>query len=167
MLAEDEAGLSSVPTVMRMWAPRGHQPKIPTRTAKRQRVTLFGAVNLVTGRESSAVADRGNSETFRTFLDQLVTEYPTQTLVILLDNVRFHHARTLKTDWFPSHPQVRFVFLPAYSPDLNPQEWVWKALRADVTHNTYYEDFADEVHDAEQFLASYCHPTTDRSWRII
>ncbi len=150
-----------------MWSPRGQQPKIPTQTAQRQRVTLFGAVNLVTGAESSAVAERGNTETFTAFLDQLVTEYPTQQLVLLLDNVRFHHARVLKDTWFPTHSRVRFVFLPAYSPDLNPQEWVWKAMRAHVTHNTYYEDFADEIADAEQFLATYRHPTRPRTWRII
>ena len=152
---------------MRMWSPRGRQPTIATQTAQRQRVTLFGAVNLVTGRESSASAERGDADTFVGFLDQLVAAYPDVTLVLLLDNVRFHHARTVKDVWLPAHPRVRFLFLPAYSPDLNPQEWVWKAMRADVTHNTYYEDFAVEVADAKQFLDHYTHTTQPRTWRII
>lgn len=153
--------------MMRMWSQRGQQPKIVTQTAKRSRVTIFGAVNLVTGRESSAVAERGNAATFQDFLDHLVDEYPDTSLVVLLDNVRFHHAKVIEDTWLPAHPNVRFVFIPAYSPDLNPQEWVWKAMRASVTHNTYYEDFTTEVADAKMFLDGYTHTTRLRSWRII
>lgn len=50
--------------------------------------------------------------------------------VVVWDNVRFHHSQLVR-EWFATHPRFVMVFLPAYSPFLNPIEelfssWRWK-----------------------------------------
>jgi len=50
--------------------------------------------------------------------------------VVVWDNVQFHHSALVR-EWFENHPQFRMVFLPPYSPFLNPVEeffssWRWK-----------------------------------------
>ncbi|MGH0164636.1 UNVERIFIED_CONTAM: hypothetical protein FKN15_052414 [Acipenser sinensis] len=52
------------------------------------------------------------------------------TYVIVWDNVRFHHAEVVQA-WFRAHPRFVTLYLPPYSPFLNPIEeffsaWRWK-----------------------------------------
>ncbi len=166
VLAEDEAALISVPTITRQWAVRGQQPQVLADTAHRQRVTLFGAVNWSTGELTGAVADRGNRDTFRAFLDQLLEAYPGKQLLLILDNVRFHHAKDIQA-FLETEPRLELVFLPAYSPELNPQEWVWRQLRQAVTYNAVYPTFTDELKAVHDWLKTYRLPMKEILRRII
>lgn len=167
VLAEDEAGLVSIPTLTRMWSPKGVQPLVPTATTNRKRITLFGAVNVSNGEHFSAFADRGNIENFKNFLEFVLEENPDKRIVMILDNVGFHHSNIINKEFLPKTKNLEFLFLPAYSPDLNPQEWVWKELRAKVTHNTYYNDFTDELKATHDFLKNYRLPVKDLLCHII
>ena len=135
-----------------MWARAGEQPVIPMQfTGRPERRTLFGAVNLKTGQLLGQIAERGNTQTFRDFLEIILHRYPRGPIIILLDNVRFHHAQALKT-FHHKHPRLRFLFLPPYQPQLNPQEMVWQIMRRTVTHNRYYQTFAAEQRAARTFF---------------
>lgn len=121
------------------------------RYAARERKTLFGAVNLKNGRLTGQIADTGNASTFQMFLNAIRAQYRRRKLVIILDNVRFHHARATRR-YQKRYPRFHFLFLPPYHPQLNPQEMVWQILRRNVTHNTYYPTFAKEVAAAKRFF---------------
>jgi len=167
ILAEDEAALISIAATTRMWALKGIQPKVNVNTAKRKRVTLFGAVSLTDDSHFSAIAGRRNTETFSDFLKYIYEENQGKRIIMILDNVRFHHAKVIKEKLLPSMERLEFVFLPVYSPDLNPQEWVWKELRHKVTHNAYYENFYEELKATHDFLKEYVLPTKQLLCRII
>nr|XP_015821056.1 uncharacterized protein LOC107389438 [Nothobranchius furzeri] len=54
------------------------------------------------------------------------------TYIIVWDNVAFHHSHAV-TEWFVAHPRMESLFLPPYSPFLNPIEeffasWRWKVF---------------------------------------
>lgn len=134
-----------------MWALKGAQPIIPMRFGTKERRTLFGAVNLKNGILTGQIADTGNTETFRTFLSAIRKRYPRGPIIMILDNVRFHHAVAIRTS-LRRYPRLSFLFLPPYHPKLNPQEMVWQILRRNVTHNTYYPSFAKEVAAAKRFF---------------
>lgn len=152
-LAVDEAALLSLPTLTRMWALKGIQPIIPQRYGTQERKTLFGAVNLKSGRLLGQIADTGNAKTFQRFLESIRKRYPRGPIVIILDNVRFHHARVI-VRYRTGYPRISFLFLPPYHPKLNPQEMVWQIMRRNVTHCTYYATFAKEVAAAKRFFKS-------------
>ncbi len=60
-----------------------------------------------------------------------------------LDNSRYHHAKMLNP-WLEEHKkEIRLLFLPPYSPDLNPIERVWKLTRKLCTHNRYFPRLED------------------------
>lgn len=150
-LAMDEAALLSIPTLTRMWALKGRQPIIPQRCGKRERKTLFGAVNLKNGRLLGQIADTGNARTFQRFLEVIYRRYPRGQVVIILDNIRFHHTKII-VRYLKSHPRISFLFLPPYHPRLNPQEMVWQIMRRNVTHCAYYTTFAKELIAAKRFF---------------
>jgi transposase len=55
---------------------------------------------------------------------------------MVVDNVRFHHAKLLKK-WLINNTKLELVYLPPYSPELNPIERAWWYMRKKITHNRY------------------------------
>lgn len=68
------------------------------------------------------------------YLEELLKEYPDKDILIILDQAGWHKAKDLKV------PQnITLMFLPPYSPELNPVEKLWKWLRKEVTHNNLFK----------------------------
>jgi putative transposase len=96
ILFEDEASLSNTATVSYTWAEKGKPPRINQPQRKRERKTIFGAVHPQDGKLIVDTADRGNTKTFFRFLLKCVRACSGQKVYMVLDNVRFHHAKRLK-----------------------------------------------------------------------
>lgn len=61
-------------------------------------------------------------------------------MMLITDNAAYHHAAGLN-GWLEANCNVvELVFLPPYSPELNPIERVWKLLRRLCTHNEYFPE---------------------------
>jgi hypothetical protein len=124
---EDEVHFQRHGTLIRMWAPKGQQPHVRS-ASTREKVGIFGALELKVGRLVTQTASTFNAGTFGSFLTYLLQN--TQGKIhLILDNATWHRARVLK-DFFSAH-QERLVrlFLPPYSPELNPIERVWRITR--------------------------------------
>jgi hypothetical protein len=101
-----------------------------------------------------------------TFLDELNQVFRADgvTYVIVWDNVRFHHAQ-MEQAWFQAHPQFTTLYLPPYSPFLNPIEeffsmWRWKVYdRRPHEQATLLQAMDDTCNDitADQYQA-WIHP---------
>ena len=151
----DEASVQFSPTITRMWSLRGHQPKVYT-YGGRLRQHLIGAVDPDRGNLHVAFSNTLKSEQFRQFLYGLLSRYPkANKLIVVLDNAKSHHSKQLK-NFLESHKdRLELVFLPKYSPDLNPMEWFWKYLRKSVTHNTFFDDFNDFRRAIAKFILKH------------
>ena len=68
------------------------------------------------------------------FLLKLVLAYPDQKILLLWDRAPWHFGPPIR-DFLAAHPNLEICYLPPASPDLNPQEHVWKNAREHVTHN--------------------------------
>jgi putative transposase len=66
-------------------------------------------------------------------------------IYMVLDNVRFHHAKRLKPVLERYKDRIEMVFLPPYSPDLNPIERVWWLMRKKVTHNRWMKSMDERI----------------------
>ena len=80
-----------------------------------QSTYLFGAFSPITGNDFMMELPKCNAETFQIFLDQMAKEQPDELKIMVLDNGAFHKAKTLI---IPDN--IVFLFLPPYSPELNP-----------------------------------------------
>jgi transposase len=70
-----------------------------------------------------------NGQQFVNFLRLIRASHPETTRFILyLDNAKYYHAAVVQ-EWLARHPEFHLEFLPAYSPNLNLIERLWKFLR--------------------------------------
>jgi transposase len=122
-----------------MWVPPEDVDPVVLHAPTRKSMAVFGAVRVHDGRLASCWIDTFNAETFQVFLTQLVRhKRKGRTMLVIVDNARWHHARALQP-WLKEHRRtLRLDFLPPYSPDLNPIERVWKLTRRWCTHNRYF-----------------------------
>lgn len=142
---EDECSISNTATVSYSWAEKGVQPKIEAKQTKRERQTFFGCVDYTDGKVIVKRAERGNTKTFKLFLLKVLHEYKAKKVWMVLDNVRYHHAKRLKLFLEKNKHRIEFIFLPPYSPDLNPMERVWWYMRKKITHNRSLESLKERV----------------------
>ena len=73
-----------------------------------------------------------NGQTFQLFLDAFALINPTELKIIVLDNGAFHKAKTLS---IPEN--IILLFLPPYSPELNPAEKIWAKFKRDFTNRLF------------------------------
>jgi transposase len=120
-----------------MWALKGQQPRVLS-ASTRQKVGFFGALNLKTGCLLTEEASTFNAETFGDFIRHLL-HHTQEKLYLILDNASWHKARDLKDLFIRHRDRLERIFLPPYSPELNPIERVWRITRRQITHNRYFE----------------------------
>lgn len=66
-------------------------------------------------------------------------------MILLLDNVRYHHTNRVKDFIKEQAKNIKLKFLPPYSSDLNAIEHLWKDIRKDVTHNHLFDNILSIV----------------------
>jgi len=138
-----------------MWSLKGQQPKIYTHGG-RKRQTLIGAVDPIGGDLHVALTDELKTEQFQHFLEGLLARYPpSKSLIIVLDNARVHHAKQLSLFLEHNEDRLELLYLPPYSPDLNPMEWCWKFMRKEVTHNTFFTNFESLKREIAKFVLKH------------
>jgi transposase len=115
------------------------------------------------------VAEKGNTITFFSFLLTVVLQQPGKKVVMVLDNVRYHHAKRLKPILERYKSRLELVFLPPYSPDLNPMERIWWYMRKKITHNRYVESIESRIEAFEAFMEGFKveNPTGKRLANLI
>ena len=92
---------------------------------------LYGAVEPITGESFFLEMPWLNSVCFQIFIQQLAETFPETLNLLVLDNGRFHHAKSLH---LPDN--IALLFLPPYSPELNPIERLWQDMKAKVFQHT-------------------------------
>jgi transposase len=136
-LFEDEMTIQLNPTLYRKWSIRGKQPEVGAWVGTRQKTHAFGAVNARSGEYISMQEDRINARNFIRFLRKIRKRYPREKVVLILDNAVWHKAKKVSR-FLADDGNIRLMFLPPYSPNLNPVEKIWKLLRYRVTHNHFF-----------------------------
>jgi putative transposase len=72
-----------------------------------------------------------NAMRFRRFIRHLKRQMRTDKILLICDNARFHKAKWL-TAWAEAQKEWLYLaFLPAYSPDFNPIERLWRWMKTE------------------------------------
>lgn len=134
----DESGFLADPRPRRRWAEKGTTPTSPS-TGLHVRTNVVAAVNPADGELHALVFDRMEMQRFQRFIDELAKQTMDQKTILVLDNASWHKA---DLNWHHIQP----LFLPAYSPDLNPIERLWRVMK-DRHFNNWYTDNYEALED--------------------
>ncbi|MGE0684246.1 MAG: IS630 family transposase [Candidatus Binatia bacterium] len=129
----DEFNLSWQPTLRAMWSPIGQQVMIPTPGQPTKRYGL-GAVNYHTGETLVLVRRRKRRKEVAELLEALVEHHPDQTVYVAWDNASMHQDDEVEAVIRSAAGRLVLLYLPTYSPWLNPIEMLWRHFRREVTH---------------------------------
>lgn len=133
------------------WMRKGEQKKIPTNSG-RQRINIHGAINIETLDVHVLSQETVNGESTIDLLDLLQQQYPGATkLHVILDNAKYHYSKTVQ-DWLKDNPCINLVFLPAYSPELNLIERLWRLFKKRVLYNQYIPTYSIFVKKCQEFF---------------
>jgi len=137
----DETGLRNDSQHGRSYAPRGKTPVIRL-CAKRERINLISSITNQGKVRFMVYQDTMNSQTLIKFLKRLIKDADKKVFLIL-DNLRVHHSKLVK-EWLKQHEEgIELFFLPSYSPELNPDEYLNCDLKAGVHSGTPARKKAD------------------------
>jgi len=122
-----------------MWVPPEIKDPVLLHAPTRKSVACFGAVNVRSGKFVSRNTHWFNAETFEVFLKRLIRHRARgKRMVLILDNAKYHHARSLAPLLRRVRKVLTLLYLPPYSPQLNTIERLWKLARRLATHNRYF-----------------------------
>jgi transposase len=97
-----------------------------------QSLYLFGAVSPINGNSFFLQMPHCNANNFQIFLDEFAAQDPDEFKIIVLDNGAFHKAKSLI---IPEN--ILLIFLPPYSPELNPAEKIWAKFKRNFTNRLF------------------------------
>ena len=143
----DAAHMRSDHHAGRTWGKKGETPVVLS-TGARYRVSLISAVTS-RGYMRFMIKKKGgvNADVFIAFLRRLMIGSKNR-IFLIVDRGPAHIAKKTKAFIASLGGQLRLFYLPPYSPDTNPDELVWKHLKADTvgrTSITSLDDFNEKV----------------------
>ena len=77
---------------------------------------------------------------------------------MVIDNAGYHKKKELWPFFAENRRRLGFLWLPPYSPDLNPIERVWKLTRRQVTHDRYFETVDELKESLDRFFSGLKRP---------
>ncbi len=150
IFAADEMILSSTTTFQKIWLPAGEYPKIEA-TSTRENRAFYGFLNIKTGREHAFITEKQNMYITVDVLKQLRRNYPKSRLLLIWDNAGWHRGSAVQ-EFLKGDKNIDLIYFPAYAPEENPQEKVWKAARKNVSHNRFIDNIKQISNDFAEFL---------------
>lgn len=95
-MVEDEARLEEKSGIKAIWYPRGKRPTIKVNADKKER-SLYGALNVKTGKEHPKRYDWQNQENTVDFLEYLRKLYPLKKIILFWDGVPRHKEKRMRS----------------------------------------------------------------------
>jgi transposase len=126
----DESGLRSDHQSGKTWAPIGETPEIEV-TGKRFSLNLISAISNKGDIRFQIIKGRFNSDRFIDFCKHLLKDVK-EKIFLIVDGHPAHKSRKVKEFIKSLQGQLSLYFLPPYSPELNPDEFVWNDIKNDV-----------------------------------
>ncbi|MFH1538609.1 MAG: IS630 family transposase [bacterium] len=135
----DEARFGLQPCVGRVLCRRGVKPVCEIKPGY-SNLYAYSAVDVENGDEFSLLLPEVNTETMNIFLDYFHRVIPENRVLLIMDQAGWHKSKSLK---IPEN--IEILFLPPYSPELNPVERLWQWLRRHFMRNRIFDKLSQLV----------------------
>jgi hypothetical protein len=161
---QDEVQAALHPTLTRLWSPKGRRgQRLVEAPGQNAKVTGFGALDWRDGYFHGLTAPGRRAAPFVVQLTALGDRSRARgrVAIVLADNLRIHTpaGSLVLRAFLAAHDDVILVYTPAYDPDANRIEWVWRSTRRAVTHAHQRTAIADLTTDlTDHFADLAAHP---------
>ncbi len=125
----DEARFGRINRPRPCWAPIGTRPEVAAQLI-REYIYLYGAVAPKDGTCVYLIMPTSNTACFQAFLDVLARKFARQDILLVLDGAPNHRSGELAVP-----DNITLLYLPPYSPELNPKENLWDEIREKIFKN--------------------------------
>ena len=121
------------------WMPKNTRKLVNT-NGERFKDCVIGTVCPNNGKTFFLQTEWMDSFVVEAFFKELSAFYPDKKHLIIADNVAYHKSQGSKD--YPLPHNIELFFLPAYSPDLNPIERLWKYFKDEFLNNELFKNLA-------------------------
>lgn len=150
----DEFNVSWLPTLRKMWSPKGQQVMIPTPGQPKVHYGL-GAVNYHTGETVVIIRRHKRRTEVAELLEALLEKHPQEMIYVAWDNASTHQDEEIEAVVRGAAGRLILLYLPTYSPWLNPIEMLWRHFRREVTHCELFLTLKDLISASYDFFNRY------------
>lgn len=132
-----------------------------------RKCAVFGAVDYASGQVIFQLSARKGEDAFLAFLEHLAQALPAdEPALLVLDNVGYHKSHRVRNQWRVFGDRLQPFFLPAYAPELNLIERLWRYLKDHLACHRWWNDLAHLQQATETLLARlevhfHANPATD------
>lgn len=137
-----------------MWSPKGQQVMIQTPGQPKKQYGI-GAVNYHTGETVVLVRRRKRRKEIAELLEAILEKHPQETVYVAWDNASTHEDDEVESVVRAAAGRLVLLYLPTYSPWLNPIEMLWRHFRREVTHNELFETVKVLIDATLDFFTRY------------
>lgn len=132
LLFQDETELHRFPPLRGAWSPVGRQAEVAV-PAQNGKFALYGALDVLTGATILRDYPKGESAHTISFLETVLAEIAGE-IVLVWDNASWHTSKAVEA-FLDLHGRLHVVALPKRSPEDNPIEDLWRALKNVIAAN--------------------------------
>ena len=131
-MLQDEGRFGRISNPQRCWAPRGMRPNVPSQMV-REYTYAYAAVSPHDGVMDSLIMPEVSEQATSIFLREVSGRHPDEFILMIMDGAGWHKAKGLSVP-----ENMALIFLPPYSPELNPVEHIWDSIRENGFRNEVF-----------------------------
>jgi hypothetical protein len=137
---QDEGRFGRISTPGRCWAPCGIRPDVPSQIV-REYTYAYVALSPHDGTMDSLILPQVSERAMSLFLCEVSSRHPDEFILMVMDGAGWHKANALRVP-----DNMALIFMPPYSPQLNPVEHIWESIREHGFRNEVFNSM-DGVED--------------------
>ena len=153
MLYLDESDFHLQPLIGSSYSLSGEQTLVPGAGSDRK-ATCFGALDIESGEVTYRFFARKRALEFIEFLKHLRLRCPGALKIVVLDNYSTHKTKAVGQYVKEHADEFELLYLPTYSPHLNPIEDVWRVVKNAVCRNRFWGDIETLLAQVRRYFAT-------------
>jgi len=132
----DESRFGTHSKIGHGWFIKGSRTSIPVKLGF-QNFYIYSAVAPKSGKDHSLLMPYVNTKCMNIFLDHMSKELEGKEILLVMDGAGWHKSKD-----FNIPKNIEIIYLPPYSPELNPVERLWLYIKQNTIKNRIYENIS-------------------------